>query len=285
MNNKPLKGKLAEAPEGQGQGSFISRTTHAMQQSIKKSEKPESTVIPFLPSAASKPVTPEQKRVLYADIDRAEILIRPDGLIYLPWYWYANRLNEAFGQGLWVLVPDGDAQLKGELIVWKFHLIVDNRYMGVAYGECTYQISNRTMSYGDAIEGAKSNALMRLCKGLGMSLCLWDSEFGKEWKKEFAETYQGATRSGSKTLWRKKGEKDVDTLEEINSLMDKLYGDNRDEETTKKLLISLTGFKLAQDKYKGGFDNFKTKVNGNPVEDKDLVALWKKLTQLMEEKE
>jgi hypothetical protein len=53
------------------------------------------------------------------------------------------------------------------------------------------------MNYTDACEGAKSNALMRLCKEIGIGLELWNPQFINSWKSRFAE------KKGSN--WNKKG--------------------------------------------------------------------------------
>jgi hypothetical protein len=58
------------------------------------------------------------------------------------------------------------------------------------------------MTYGDAVEGAKSNALMRLCKGIGISLELWKPSFVRDWKNKYAESYWDEKKRD--TLWRRK---------------------------------------------------------------------------------
>lgn len=151
----------------------------------------------------------ETERILDEKLDPKEVKIRPDGLVYLPWTWYAQKLNSAFGRLKWGMIPQGAPQSKetgnnSVLVIWGNWLVIKGIPVGFAFGETSYRTDNSTMSYADAIEGAKSISLARNCKVLGIALELWDADWTATWKKEFAETYEG--RNG-KTLWRKRGEK------------------------------------------------------------------------------
>lgn len=180
----------------------------------------------FLPTAGTIVLSPAQEIILYEPIKDDDVEIRPDGLVYLPWMEYASRLRRAFGLS-WVLIPQGLPKIQGEIIYWGFHLIIRGNFSGFAIGEQKYQASNATMSYGDACEGAKSNALMRLCKGLGIGLELWKPSFVRAWREKFAEQFPGIQPDGrpikdkngkQKMLWRKKGETVEEQTEEmINS--------------------------------------------------------------------
>jgi hypothetical protein len=134
---------------------------------------------------------------------------------------YVTRLRKAFGIQ-WAIIPQGMPKFMkdSEMIYWGFYLVIEGKLSGFAIGEQKYQPTNPTMTYGDACEGAKSNALMRLCKGLGMSLELWKPSFVKKWREKYAETYVGVYPDGKpmkdkfgkpKLLWRKKGiSKEID---------------------------------------------------------------------------
>lgn len=150
-------------------------------------------------------LTPEAEASLSEQLDDKDVLIRPDGMVYLSWTWYAERLNKAFGKLKWGLVPQGGPQSKdlgnnNVLVVWGFWLVVKGVPVGFSMGETSYRTNNNTMSFGDAVEGAKSIALARNCKMLGMSLELWNQTWVNSWKKKYAETYE----HNGKTLWRKK---------------------------------------------------------------------------------
>ena len=44
----------------------------------------------------------------------------------------------------------------------------------------------------DAVEGAKSNALMRCCKDLGIAKELWNPEYVRKWKEAFATSFHNS---------------------------------------------------------------------------------------------
>jgi len=161
----------------------------------------DSQIANLIPTAGMVALTDEEKSKLYAPVNQKDVEIRPDGLVYLPWMEYLMRLKSVFGME-WAMIPHGQPKLEDNRIYWGFYLIIRGHLAGYSIGEQEYQASNRTMSYGDAIEGAKSNALMRLCKGIGISLELWKPSFVKEWKSKHAESYHDTRRN--RTLWRKK---------------------------------------------------------------------------------
>jgi len=156
-------------------------------------------IFPLIPTVGTIKLTKEQGEILYADVDKESVEIRPDGLIYLPWMEYVTRLQKAFGMS-WGIIPDGQPRQMGLFILWGFYMVIGGKLAGFAIGEQKYQPNNPMMTWGDACEGAKSNALMRLCKGLGISLELWQPKFIKEWIKEYAESYDDK----GKMRWRKK---------------------------------------------------------------------------------
>ena len=152
-------------------------------------------------SIGSVKLNEEQKKTLFAPVNEEEVEIRPDGLVYLPWVFYHTRLREVFGLE-YALLPKGDPKYipEANLMVWGFYMVIKGSLMGYALGENGYHPNNRAMSYGDAIEGCKSNALMRLCKDLGISTELWQPEFVRKWKEEWA-VYDTNTKK-----WKKKTE-------------------------------------------------------------------------------
>jgi hypothetical protein len=143
--------------------------------------------------------------ILMGPVDESQICIRPDGIVYLPWVFYADRLRRAFGTS-WALVAGDKPTLERNQVIWLHHLIVRGCYVSSSYGQCNYHANNRGMSYGDAIEGAKSDALTRCCKPLGISAELWDPAFILSWKKKWAESGGGG---GYGSKWRKKRAEDV----------------------------------------------------------------------------
>ncbi|MDI6808943.1 MAG: hypothetical protein QME66_08190 [Candidatus Eisenbacteria bacterium] len=170
------------------------------------SELPES-IIPAGNTTGMLMTTLDEREKLYQPVNPMEIEIRPDGLVYLPWVFYHERLTAAFGTE-WTLLPDGKPKMEGNLILWSFSLYVRGQFISYAVGQQEYQPTNKTMTYGDAIEGARSNALMRVCKHMGVSLELWKPEFTRDWKARYAGSRQEKGWDGkTKTVWYKKGEK------------------------------------------------------------------------------
>lgn len=161
----------------------------------------QQELMKMMHTAGTLDVTEEQKVILYEEPLDTDILIRPDGLVYLAAEWYRDRLINAFGLK-WAMVPQGEPKLESNLVMWGFHLIVNGIYLQYAIGEQLYTDSNRTMSWGDACEGARSNALMRLCKSLGMARKLWKKEFVEEWRTKFC--CQVYDKKLDKYIWVKK---------------------------------------------------------------------------------
>jgi len=155
-------------------------------------------------NAGNVELTDEQKNILFAPIDETQISIKPTGIVYLSWSFYATRLRLAFGMQ-WAIIPNGMPVMQNNLVIWGFYLFVKGSLMGYAIGEQNYIPTNKEMSYTDACEGAKSNALMRLCKEIGIGLELWQQEYVRAWKNKFATTYQEYDENKKKdvTRWKK----------------------------------------------------------------------------------
>lgn len=173
----------------------------------------ELEIVKLIPTAGTIKLTEKQRKILYADVDEKAVEIRPDGLIYLPWMEYVTRLREAF-EMRWAIIPRGQPKFGPEKksIIWGFYLIIEGNLAGFAIGEQEYHADNPIMNWSDACEGAKSNALMRLCKGLGISLELWKPSFINKWKEKYAVTYWNEDKE--KYFWKKKGEKEEKPKEE-----------------------------------------------------------------------
>ena len=144
--------------------------------------------------------TKEQQDKLFAPVNDDDVEVRPDGLIYLPWMGYVSRLREVFGTS-WGLLPQGKAVMRDGYVMWGFYLAIKGKLAAYAIGECE---QTSRMSYGETLEGAKSNAIMRLCKNMGISLELWQPSFIRRWKAKYAEEYYDEVKK--KNLWRRKGE-------------------------------------------------------------------------------
>jgi ribonuclease HI len=133
--------------------------------------------------------------------------ILPTGEVYVSQVHYRRLLNSVFGPGGWALVPRGPfAAQKGaktETITREYALVgPGGRFISEAIGEAEYQPTNDRMSYASACEAAKSNALTRCCKDLGIASECWDKRFCEKWTAENAVKVW--RQSSTKPQWRRK---------------------------------------------------------------------------------
>ncbi|VUC28588.1 unnamed protein product [Clonostachys rosea] len=157
---------------------------------------------------STRPVTAVQFKVLMRPIDEEDIEVKPDGIIYLPEIKYRRRLNEAFGPMGWGMIPKSDPIINGPMVTREYALIVDGRFVSQAQGENHFYNEEGIPS---AVEGCKSNALMRCCKDLGIASDLWDPRFIRYFKKEKMEEVwvEHQVTKKKRTLWFKKGQVEV----------------------------------------------------------------------------
>jgi len=156
----------------------------------------ESELIPDIApyaGASQLNLTEQQQRQLMALIrpDVSKIQIRPDdGMLFLPQVEYRRALLEIFGPGNWALVPMSDPKGVAErersiTIAQKFQLRIYGKFVAEAWGEGDYNKANPKQSKATAAEAARSNALVRCCKDLGIGLDLWDHTFAEKFKREY----------------------------------------------------------------------------------------------------
>ncbi|GAB0133988.1 hypothetical protein EsDP_00002376 [Epichloe bromicola] len=157
---------------------------------------------------SSKPVSEDQFKVLMAPLPVKDIEVKPDGVIYLPEIKYRRRLNEAFGPMGWGMIPKGDSVVGNAIVTREYALVADGRFVSQAQGENSYFSPDQLPS---AVEGCKSNALMRCCKDLGIGSELWDPHFVRWFKKAHMEEawVEHTTTKKKRTFWYKKGEVEV----------------------------------------------------------------------------
>lgn len=140
--------------------------------------------------------------------------ILPTGELYLGQMHYRRILNKAFGQGGWALVPmdprpvvTGDQGKGTSQLVQVWALIAHGRYVSEAMGGAEYNPANSRMLWSDACETVKSNAVMRLCKDLGLAGDCWDRRYIATWKKKHAIAVWVAKKYMDKyNKWQVKGD-------------------------------------------------------------------------------
>ena len=142
--------------------------------------------------------------MLLAPINPKDVEIKPDGIVYLPEIKYRRILNKSFGPGAWALIPRGESVMKGKVLFRDYALFCMGRFVATAKGE--HESFTSAMSVGIAEESAKSNALMRCCKDLGVASELWDPQFILEWRDKYAVGVFAENQSTKKKskLWRRK---------------------------------------------------------------------------------
>ncbi|MCJ1228303.1 hypothetical protein MMC12_004964 [Toensbergia leucococca] len=110
-----------------------------------------------------------------------DIEVKPDGIIYLPEIKYRRILNKAFGPGAWGLAPRGETIVTSKAVTREYGLVALGRLVSIARGEMDYFSPEGIPT---AVEGCKSNALMRCCKDLGVASELWDPRYIRKFVTE-----------------------------------------------------------------------------------------------------
>lgn len=148
--------------------------------------------------------------ILLAPLSSEDIEIKPDGLLYLPEIKYRRILNRAFGPGGWGLAPRTESLISPKQISREYALICHGRLVSVARGEQDYFGGEEKIT--TALEGCKSNALMRCCKDLGIASELWDPSFIRVWKKKYCDEVfaEHVTTKKKKKLWKLKSSPALD---------------------------------------------------------------------------
>ncbi|KAK9449076.1 putative mitochondrial genome maintenance protein [Limtongia smithiae] len=149
------------------------------------------------------PFPPEVANVLMAPIDKDDIEMKPDGILYLPEIKYRRILNRAFGPGGWGLAPRSQTIVAPKQVTREYALVCHGRLVSIARGEQDFFDPS---GVSQATEGCKSNALMRCCKDLGIASELWDPRFIRQFKKEYCveQFVEHVTTKKKRKCWRRK---------------------------------------------------------------------------------
>lgn len=167
---------------------------------------------------STEPFSDAIRKVLAEPVPPEAVEIKPDGIVYVPGVYYRRQLTRAFGPGGWALAPRQPARVMGDLVIYPGALYCLGRFVAEAVGECTYR-QNSNMSYASCVEGAKTDALSRCCKDLGMATELWDAAWRDQWKDNYAERYMGekwdakASRKVAKEMWRLRSGRPVQQID------------------------------------------------------------------------
>lgn len=116
-----------------------------------------------------------------------------ENLIYIEHAAIRDRLNHVLGLGQWAIVPRSrwaedysfvnkyKETVQASRVYVEAMLLVRGAFVAEAVGEMTYYKNNESQNYGDAVEGAKTAALRRCAKELGVGLQAWKKEFCAGW--------------------------------------------------------------------------------------------------------
>ena len=115
----------------------------------------------------------DQREILEAPMPIEDLDIKPTGEVYASQIQYRRRLNKAFGPGAWSLREESEPKIDKNQVIQKWSLWAQGIYIGVAWGSQDYYPNNSRMNWTDAIESAKSNAMTRCCKDLGIASECW----------------------------------------------------------------------------------------------------------------
>lgn len=123
--------------------------------------------------------------ILLQPTNPADVEVTPDGLVYLPEIKYRRILNRAFGPGGWGIAPRTKTMVTKRKVTREYGLVCLGRLVSVSRGEMDFFNAEGVTT---AMEGCKSNALMRCCKDLGIASDLWDPVFIREFKSKYCDT-------------------------------------------------------------------------------------------------
>lgn len=172
-------------------GAIIRRLTQAANAGLALPHDPPVSLAlladPLITAAfvGTLTLTEAQIAALRRPVADAEVEWRPaerDGPAIIPYLshnGYRDRLDAAFGLGGWGMVPVGLPKEKDGSIFTPYALVIGGLPRVYAWGE--QQLHK--MTYGDGIEGAKSNAITRCGKELGIGRELWNRAYITELKK------------------------------------------------------------------------------------------------------
>ena len=176
---------------------------------VMDAEKVESAIIPVEQSnqdiyagISRTGVSDEEMKVLLAPPTPDELDVKPPGEIFMAQTFIRRRLNAAFRPGAWAMRALAPAAMQGDQAIQSWGLYVRGNFVAEAVGGAEYQPNNPRLNWSDALESLKSNALMRLCKDLGIASECWDRRFCERFQDEFC--VQVWREKGQKPQWRRK---------------------------------------------------------------------------------
>jgi hypothetical protein len=168
---------------------------------LQPRQAPEVPQLAWWQGAGELQLSPEQQKILWQEVDAEAVQIRPDGIVYLPWAKVWRVILTAFAPHVPALVWLGNPKPEDGSICLHIVMTVGGQFVGEAVGACPWVKSNPNMNWASCVEGAVSDAVVKISKRLGMFQELWSVPWVNAWRAEHA---MRVFRSQSRKLaWRR----------------------------------------------------------------------------------
>lgn len=169
----------------------VIRPTQAMTPAQAKVEAVANLTMRVYERASTLQLTDEERAKLQADFPDSAFKTGAGGkenLIYIEHAYLRDRMNEVFGPGAWTIIPRSRwtedfvtaKGKKGVLVYVEAMLCVRGCFVGEAIGDMAYYHNDQT-NFADAVEGAKTAAMRRCLKELGVGLQAWKDSWRDGW--------------------------------------------------------------------------------------------------------
>jgi hypothetical protein len=202
QNQQPPENALATRPEMPPPSTMVDATPITPEQA-KVNAVAELTMKAYSKASELK-LTPEEIAALEADFPDEAFRTGASGkadLIYIEHAALRERLNRVIGNGQWAIIPRkrwgedftipatrDKAAVEACRIYVEAMLMIRGCFVAEAVGDMVYYKNNQTQNYGDAVEGAKTAALRRCAKEVGIGL--------QAWKKSWCDGWLARNRGG-----------------------------------------------------------------------------------------
>jgi hypothetical protein len=145
-------------------------------------------------------LTPEESAALLApfqDSDFQPGAAGKENLIYIQHSALRDRFTKVLGLGQWALIArsrwaqeDRDCTT----VYVEAMLLIRGCFVSEAIGDMNYYPKNKSTNYGDAVEGATTQAFRRCAKHFGVGLQAWDKDWCNGWLDRRNSNRESAAR-------------------------------------------------------------------------------------------
>jgi hypothetical protein len=183
QKRKPTKTRTAADAKLRQFTSRITSTVQSLARRVEQNTQVHGNTALAPAPRAAQGITAAQRDVLSADPTNSELAILPTGELYIPHLHVRRRLNRAFGAGCYVIRECSPVSRQGAQVIQTWAIDIDGLgERARATGGAEYQERNRRTTWDDAIEAAKSIAISRCGKAMGIGIILSDKGFQRAWR-------------------------------------------------------------------------------------------------------